>query len=539
MKLRDLKSLPQTETVNKIYDLEYFRKSTDEKDRQIQSISDQKNSVKHLKSGRKILRTFEESRSAKKPGRSGFNAMIDLIEKRGDIRAIIAYDFSRLSRNPPDTARLQWLLQTGLIDEIVTTQRIFTEQDSDLLMSIEGGMSNKYVRDLSRVVKRGLASRLEAGVMPTLAPLGYQNDRSAPKGSKTIIPHKIYFPLVKKLFSLALTGSYSIMDLTHKANGFEIKSSRGKEVSKQSMYKVLRNPFFCGRFVYNGVLYAGSHKPMISEVQFDRLQEIFDNPSKPRQKTLKALTGVFRCATCGSMITFERHTKHYVNGTTQTFSYYKCGKNHGPCDEKYLSGAEMEKQITQLLERIKLSKVYVAWATKWLARANQEKEELRQAHFDSLAQTYNVVEQKLTNLFDMKISPKNINGAMISDEDYIAKRQELLLERKRITKQQGELSATVDEFYDLSQKAFDFSSRAKQMFIKSKTMDGKKKVLLTIASNLFVSNQKVQIQLREPFKLVEEALIKLKSRKISVEPESVLLEQPNRPLSFESKIMSG
>lgn len=539
MKLAELELLPQTGTVNKDYDLGYFRKSTDEKDRQVQSIPDQKNSVKHLESGRKILRTFEESRSAKKPGRTEFNAMLDLIEKRRDIRAIIAYDFSRLSRNPLDTARLQWMLQTGLIDEIITTQRIFTELDSDLLMSIEGGMSNKFVRDLSRVVKRGLASRLEAGVMPTLAPLGYQNDRLAPKGSKTIIPHPIYFPLVKKVFSLALTGRYSMAQLAIVANKLKINSSRGKALSMKSIYKVLRNPFFCGRFVYNGVLYAGSHKSMISEAQFDRIQEIFDNPSKPRAKTLRALNGVFTCGTCGTMITFERHIKHYKNGTSQTFGYYRCGKKRGTCNEKYIPEAEMEKQIIQQLERIKLSKVYVDWAIKWLVRANEEKEQLRQAHFDSLNKAYNDVEVKLTNLFDMKISPKNADGVMITDEDYIVERQKLLLERKRISKQQKELEATIDEFYDLSEKAFDFASRAKQLYIKDKTMDGKKKILLTVGSNLSISGQEVQIQLREPFKLVEEAMIKLKNREIPVEPESLLLGRSNRPISSASLIMSG
>lgn len=524
--------------MDKIYELPYLRKSTDTEDRQVQSIADQLKALTPLADGN-ILKIFQESKSAKAPGRPVFNEMVAFINSRQDIKGILCWNLSRLARNPIDISTIQWMLQEGVILEVKTPTHTYTEADCDLLMGLEGGLATRYIRDLAKDVKRGLNSKVEKGMRPGLAPLGYQNNLLRVKGEKDVIPHSVYFPLMKKVFSLALTGRYSIVDLAEKANGLKIQSSRGKEVSKQSMYKILRNPFYCGKFVFNNVLYAGSHKPMISEAQFDRIQNIFDNPSKPRAKAPYALTGVFNCPTCHSMITYEKRTKHYKNGTVQEFGYYRCTKKRGPCNEKYLPAAELEKQVVEILDKIKLSRVYVEWAIKWLSRANEEKEQLRQAHFESLNNAYNGVEQRLTNLFDMKISPKNIDGAMITDEDYIAQKQKLVLERKRISKQLEELESTVDEFYDLSEKAFDFASRAKDMFINAKTIDVKKKILLTVGSNLTISGQKVEIQLQKPFKLIEEALIKLKSRKIPLELEKGLLEDSNRFNSYESKIMSG
>src|SRR3989344_4419861 len=194
MKLRDLEALPQTETMDKKYFVMYPRKSTDTEDRQIQSIADQIKALKPLAENN-LLKIFQESKSANAPGRRVFNEMVSFINSRQDIKGILCWNFSRLSRNPIDSGTIQWMLQQGVIDEVISPSRTYTEAEADLIMAIDGGSANKFVRDLSKDVKRGLASRLDKGVMPTLAPLGYQNDQFKPKGSKDIIPPPIYFLL--------------------------------------------------------------------------------------------------------------------------------------------------------------------------------------------------------------------------------------------------------------------------------------------------------------------------------------------------------
>src|SRR3989344_1529705 len=175
MKLRVLESLPQTGIMDKIHYVLYSRKSTDTEDRQIQSIADQIKALTPL-ADKNLLKIFQESKSAKAPGRPIFNEMVDLISKRQDIKGVLCWNLSRLARNPIDISTIQWMLQKGVIDEVKTPTRTYTEADCDLLMGLEGGLATRYIRDLSKDVKRGLASRLDKGVMPTLAPLGYENN---------------------------------------------------------------------------------------------------------------------------------------------------------------------------------------------------------------------------------------------------------------------------------------------------------------------------------------------------------------------------
>src|SRR3989338_4656951 len=102
---------------NKIKYFLYARKSSESEDRQIQSIDDQINRLKKMAIdfNLNIKEILTESHSAKTPNmRPVFNKMLERIEK-GEVDGILCWQVNRLSRNPVDSARVQWLLQQGII----------------------------------------------------------------------------------------------------------------------------------------------------------------------------------------------------------------------------------------------------------------------------------------------------------------------------------------------------------------------------------------------------------------------------------------
>ena len=70
----------------------YTRKSTDDKDRQVRSISDQLSELKELalKEQLEVVDVFVEKQTAKIPGRPVFNEMIERMEK-GEATGILAW----------------------------------------------------------------------------------------------------------------------------------------------------------------------------------------------------------------------------------------------------------------------------------------------------------------------------------------------------------------------------------------------------------------------------------------------------------------
>lgn len=528
MKIKKMENLHFQNSLlkTKKYYLIYARKSSESEDRQMQSIDDQLNVLQDLIKSRNlpVLKIFKESKSAKDPGRLEYNQMIQTIQSRNDIKGVVCWSLNRLSRNPLDSGQLQWILQNNAIEEIVTPTKTYTEFDSDFVMAIEGAQANRFIRDLRKDTIRGLNSKLEKGQAPYLATTGYQNNKFNIKGEKDISPHPTYFPLVRKVFELALTRQYSVRDLRDKAEELRIQNNRGRIISKTHMYKCLRNPFYTGKFLYKGQLYQGSHKPMITESEFDLIQDYLDGRGHPRKiKHDFPLTGLIRCGECQMMITAESHTKVYKNGTSQVFTYYHCTRKNKAtkCSQPYVSDTELEAQVVEFLGGISISKRFVDWAVKYLNVINDSEVELRDVRQKALQASYDNVVKKLDNLLQLKISPLNTDGSLISDEEFQKQKSVLIKEKDRVYSQLSKLDQGVEEWVDLTAKTFDFAATAQDRF-KYGTLEDKKTILQGIGSNLVLKDKKLEIQPRIPFLLIQEALSSIQGTETSLEPKQYI-----------------
>ena len=94
----------------------YARKSTEDDDKQVMSIEAQLFELREFarKENIEILEEFQESKSAKSPGREVFNKMMMRIE-RGEASGVIAWHPDRLARNSIDGGRIIYAVDTSQI----------------------------------------------------------------------------------------------------------------------------------------------------------------------------------------------------------------------------------------------------------------------------------------------------------------------------------------------------------------------------------------------------------------------------------------
>ena len=406
----------------------YCRKSTDDADRQILSIEAQITELKEYakKENLEIFLLLTESKTAKKPGREIFEKMLKIIES-GEADGIISWNPDRLARNSIDGGKIIYLLDTGKLQSLKFPTHWFENTPQGrFMLSIAFGQAKYYVDNLSENVKRGLRQKLRNGVFPGKAPYGYYNDQKKrlieadPKKSKA----------VRKAFQLFSTGKYTFTDI----NQFLYKNgvthhSENKILKLQQVTHLLRSPFYYGVFKYNGELYQGTHKPIISKTLFDKCQEIIKNKSKIYKNIKKEFRflGLAKCKECGSAITAEKHYKFYPKTRGKVrYDYYRCGKHHGSCSQKYVSAFDFESQLRNLIWNVSL---HPENAKYLLNRLNAD--EIKEKQYS---------EEKLTSLKSRALNTnerleKLLTGYLdqvINKEEYQVAKNKLMEEKSEI-----------------------------------------------------------------------------------------------------------
>ena len=483
----------------------YVRKSSESEDRQIQSIEDQIGVLKKLANERQLTVVDEliEAKSAKAPGRPVFDDMIERI-KKGEAQGIITWKLDRLSRNPIDSGTISYMLQEKIILHIQTNERSYYSEDNVLLMAVENGMANQFIRDLSSNTKRGLLKKAEKGWFPAQATLGYINNPIKKKGEKDIIKDPNTFDITQRMFGMMLTGAYTPPQILRLATeDWGLRNRHGNKISKATIYRIFKDPMYYGRFEYpfrSGNFYDGAHEPMITIEEYERIQRILSGGVKqaPR-KHFFAYTGIIKCDECGAAITAEHKHKKHKNGNEHHYIYYHCtGQKDPSCSQNnYIEQKNLEQQIVKHLEKLIVPEELIKWAIAQIESKGENMASKNKDVLDSQKRELSKIKIKLDNLFDLRLSEE------ISNELFISKKAELIKSQERLTNSLKSIEDDNEDITNKIQQLFDFSNALITKFNNADKLK-KKEILSVICSNLTLLDKKLSLTFKKPINYVAE-----------------------------------
>jgi site-specific DNA recombinase len=319
----------------------YARVSSREQEREGYSIPAQRKLLAEYARSRglSITHDFIDVESAKNPGRKEFTNMLHRLETDSTCRIVLVEKTDRLYRNRTDALAFEALIEKrGVEIHLVKEGRVIGKQSRSqdkFMHDIHVAVAKHYVENLKEEVKKGMLEKAEEGIYPGRAPIGYRNNSA----TRSIDIDPARAPMVKRIFELYASGEHSLITLRK-----TVMSELDLRLARSYFEKMLKNRFYLGFFVWQGVEYRGTHEPLISPQLFDRVQLVFAGRHKRKHRKHEfAFAGLLRCARDGCTVTAELQKRKYV--------YYRCSGGRGKCSLPYMREQDVSDRNGGTAER--------------------------------------------------------------------------------------------------------------------------------------------------------------------------------------------
>jgi DNA invertase Pin-like site-specific DNA recombinase len=337
----------------------YARKSTESDETQALSIDSQIKEMLELakRDNLNVIEIKQEKHSAKEVGqRPVFNEVIKEIREE-KFNGILTWAPDRIARNAGDLGTVVDMMDNGKLKEIRTYGQSFGNSPNDKFLLMILGSQAKLENDNKSVnVKRGMKAKCAMGWRPGMAPLGYLTNREGIKGQRKIFIDTVRSPIIKQMFEKTAFEKYSGRKLYNWLISINFATRTGKRVTLSSVYTILKNSFYYGKFEYpvgSGSWYDGLHEPIITKDLFDKVQEQITSQNARCEDKEFAFTRLMKCGLCGSGITGEEKHRKLKNGSFNIHVYYGCTKyNDIRCKCGYIREEDLIEQLSGMMDEL-------------------------------------------------------------------------------------------------------------------------------------------------------------------------------------------
>ena len=494
----------------------YNRKSSEGEDKQVLSIDSQIDEAERIKEYHKLpdyVAVFKESKSAKTEHvRPEFSRMMTMVRK-GQIDSIVCWKADRLARNMTEGGQIIDLLSSGVLKAIITHDKVFYPWDNVIVLSVEFSQGKQFVKELSINVKRGQDKKARMGTPHGVSALGFLNDKTEEKGNRRWMVDKVRLEVIRNLFKMFLTGTYSAGKLHRyavkelKLTTVKRKRQGGELIVLSRIYAILKDPIYAGFFFLGGQRYELDKKlpRIITEEEHEKIKRILAKKNISKFQThVTTFSGFLRsdednfmgqdvkyqlicdckykfayldkthCPKCKREIDQLEHPK-YLSYTY----YYNVAKKKAHKEYKAISEVQVSKELLGYVDKnLNFSQELAEWSKKYITELRDE--EINNSVFRKQKAEADMAEYetKKTRLRHM------LRDQQITDEEYKTDLSDL---NKIYAVGDGDKGGV--DWYSKMMEIVDLTLCTKEVLEKG-TVQAKRNILSKLGSNL-VWNDKI------------------------------------------------
>lgn len=492
----------------------YVRKSTDDKNKQVRSLSDQIiECEEHAeRNDLKIVDRIIESESAKVPDiRPKFRAMLEKL-KKGEYDGIIAWHPDRLARNMKEAGEIIDLIDQSIIKSLQFSSFSFENSPAGLMtLGITFVISKQYSDQLSLNIKRGNKRAILEGKYLRAPKHGYIKDRN-----QFIRPDGNNYSIIKRAFQMRLQKEKidSIVEFINHSSYTRVDAKGRRiqdyKIDKKRVSEMLKEPFYAGVYKHGDQVIVLENlydfAPMLTVSEFLLINKVeknslFGSAYKHKgQRKADLLRGLVFCGDCNEPFVSGLTRKSNKKGMTNYY-YYRCDTPECPFSKKSVRAHVIVNALVQLVGSYEFAnkKTYDLY-TQQMAVVIKQKCKEYDSLLRSLRQSKAHVEKLMSKTKDAIRDENDLTIKAIFKKDLKSQQYKLNQIEAAILKatEEKEKNSTVllkyDQFIEL------FKKMAK-IVEKTKSIEKLDLILREIILNCTVQNKKVtEIKLKSPFK---------------------------------------
>lgn len=226
---------------------------------------------------------FEESVSGRHADkRPKFQEMIGIAKQESHpIDVILVWKYSRFARNQEESIVYKSLLKKSDVDVISISEPLIDGPFGTLIERIIEWMDEYYSIRLSGEVIRGMKEKALKHGYQTTPCLGYD----AVGGGKPFVINEEEYKIVQYIMDQYDLYDQDATAIARKCNDLGFRSKRGNLFEQRNVDLILKNPFYAGTVVWNGISFEGSHETRLSKERIRETACPHESPQASRQGT--------------------------------------------------------------------------------------------------------------------------------------------------------------------------------------------------------------------------------------------------------------
>ena len=273
----------------------------------------------------------------------------------------------------------------------------------------------------------------------------------------------------------------------------ELKGNLGKKISLSNVQHILQNPFYVGLMRYKGEFFEGTHEPLISKKLFDVCQEVMQKRGKvrPDKKHNFPFLGLMKCASCGCSITAQ-----YAKGNGGIYTYYRCTKKRGACEQRYSENV-LAAQIKTFLQKVSLSSQDTEKVLAALDSEQDKTREVAQNQVGTLKAGLSQIEAKLQKLLDVYLEDA------LTQKEYAAKKDVLMSQKVSLQEKISEIEQGKTSWLEPAREFVKSLNQAANL-IESENLSEMTTFLKNIGANHILRNRQFVFEPKIEYKMTAE-----------------------------------